>query len=210
MWGWGSGLHQGGKTQDVFSFAPMTGQGKHWCISILLSSSQSLFLQAALLFISSRDWRISHTLGKHRCRCGLSHSEGKMGARGKAERPGVKNRRVGRGRCKGLCVCVGGCVWRRLCGRLKLKEGKERLSGNAWRERERDGWRLMQVGGTIWWLIGSEICRQLAKVKAASAGVLLISGSMCWCMCHPCWETKQVFLLMPQSAGSNLKSISGY
>lgn len=146
--------------------------------------------------------------------CVLSQGEGKTGERGKTERTGVENRRVGRGRCKGLCVCVGACVWRRSCGRwgearIEAERGGREAEWECWEENgERFGWRLMQVGGTIWWLIGSEIRRQLAKVKAASDGVLLISGSMCWCMCNPCWQTKQAFLLMPQSAGSNLKSAS--
>lgn len=71
---------------------------------------------------------------------------------------------------------------------LRLTEGDEILSGKAERRMEGD-----MVGDSCKWeeqyggRLAVKIHRKLANVKPASDGVLLISGSMCLCICIPCW-----------------------
>lgn len=136
-------------------------------------------------------------LGKHCCWCELSQ----WGPNGRTRESGEDGSRESTCRQRQVkrFVCLCGCtrveeeaVWALRRGKdWSWKRGKRGRVGE-WRERDM---ATHVIGGTIWWLIGSEIGRQLAKVRAASDGVLLISGSMCWCMCNPCWQTKQAFLL---------------
>lgn len=89
----------------------------------------------------------------------------------------------GSGRCKrfgvyagarNVCMCVGGCVGAEESKGLRSKRGGR---GIEWESGERNG----GAGGREEQYRGCKMHRQLANVKQASNGVLLISGRVCLC-----------------------------
>lgn len=122
---------------------------------------------------------------------------------GREGREDERSRRVGRGgRCKGLCVCEGVCVYRRLCGcrgeDWSWKRGKRGWVGMLRGER-----RDMPSDSCKWeeQYGGPSVLRYADSVQISRQPLMMFYWSAAACA----GACVSPFPLMPQSAGTKLK-----